>query len=76
MKIAKLQDDGQSQTVHLPQEFRFDGSSVYVRRLGSCIVLIPKDDPWRSTFEAGGRFTPDFMSERDQGLQTDRESFD
>ena len=76
MKTAKLIQNGQDQVVHLPQEYHFDGSSVYIRRLGSYVVLIPKDDPWSTMFEASRRFTADFMSERHQGSQPERESFD
>ena len=72
MKTAKLSMDGQSQVVQSPKEFRFEGGSAFVIRLGSCVVLIPKDDPWRSMFEATRHFTDDFMDGRDQGSQADR----
>ena len=76
MKSAKLFKNGQSQAVRLPKEFRFDGDSVYINRLGSYVVLVPKHDPWKSMFEATKYFTDDFMRERDQGTQDDRESLD
>ena len=76
MKTAKLFKNGQSQAVRLPKEFRFAGESVFIQHVGDYVVLIPRDDPWRSMFEASKRFTEDFMSERDQGVQPDRESLD
>ena len=76
MKTARLFMNGQSQAVRLPKEFRFDGSSVYINRLGRCVVLVPRRQPWRAMFEATKQFTADFMSERDQGAQTDREALD
>ena len=76
MRTAKLFMNGQSQAVRLPKEFRFEGDSVFVNRLGSYVVLIPKDDPWRSMFEATKHFTDDFMDDRDQGSQEDREALD
>lgn len=76
MKTAKLFKNGQSQAVRLPKEFRFRGSSVYIQRLGSYVVLVPKHDPWRSMFDATRRFSADFMSKRDQGTQPDREDLD
>ena len=76
MKTAKLFKNGQSQAVRLPKEFRFEGESVYVQRLGDYVALVPKHDPWRSMFEASGHFTADFMSERDQGSQSEREDMD
>ena len=76
MKTAKLFKNGQSQAVRLPKEFRFTGNSVFIQRLGNHIVLTPKEDPWSSMFEAAKRFSPDFMSERDQGVQSPREGLD
>jgi len=76
MKTAKLFMNGQSQAVRLPKEFRFGGASVFIQHLGGCVVLVPKSDPWRSMFEATKRFSADFMAERDQGAQTERESLD
>jgi antitoxin VapB len=74
MKTAKLFKNGNSQAVRLPKDFRFDGESVFVQRLGNSVVLIPKDDPWKSLMDATERFTDDFMEERDQGEQPERES--
>ncbi len=66
MKIAQLVQDGQSQMVRLPEEYRLAGSSVHINRLGSCLILIPENDPWKPVFEAARRFTPDFMSTRER----------
>ncbi|NCC52090.1 MAG: antitoxin [Spartobacteria bacterium] len=76
MKTAKLFKNGQSQAVRLPKEFRFDGESVYIHHVGSYVVLVPRHDPWRSMFEATRLFTDDFMAEREQGSQPEREGFD
>lgn len=74
MKTAKLFKNGHSQAVRLPREFRFEGTSVFIHHLGSYVVLVPKHDPWKSMFEATKRFSDDFMAERDQGSQSERES--
>lgn len=76
MKTAKLFKNGQSQAVRLPKEFRFEGESVFIQHLGSYVVLVPRHDPWKSMFEATSLFTEDFMAERDQGIQPERESLD
>lgn len=67
MQEAKLFKNGQSQAVRLPKEFRFSGKSVYINKLGSCVVLLPKDDPWRVMEQACDQFSEGFMKERDQG---------
>ncbi|MFM7376043.1 MAG: antitoxin [Chthoniobacterales bacterium] len=75
MKTAKLFKNGQSQAVRLPKEFRFKGDSVFIQHLGNCVVLVPRQDPWASMFAATKMFSDDFMTKREQGLQTERESF-
>ncbi len=74
MKVAKLFQNGQSQAVRLPKEFRFDGKEVYVTRLGSAVVLLPTVNTWDSLFEACDRFTDDFMGSRDQLPVQNREA--
>ena len=76
MKTAKLFRNGQSQAVRLPKEFRFQGESVYIHHLGGYVVLVPRQDPWKSMFDATKLFTADFMAERDQGSQSEREGLD
>ncbi|MEO5734147.1 MAG: AbrB/MazE/SpoVT family DNA-binding domain-containing protein [Rubrivivax sp.] len=47
MPEAKLFTHGGSQAVRLPKEFRFDGTSVHVRRVGDEVVLsaLPQPGP-------------------------------
>lgn len=76
MKEAKIFMNGHSQAVRLPKEFRFKDKSVYINRLGECVVLIPKENPWKTMFDACSKFSEDFMSDRDQGEEQKREKFD
>lgn len=39
--IAKLFQNGRSQAVRLPKEFRFEGDRVRVRRVGNGVLLEP-----------------------------------
>ena len=66
MQQAKLFQNGQSQAVRLPKDFRFEGDSVAIKRVGKAVVLLPVDAPWETLFDALGRFSPDFMTERRQ----------
>jgi len=75
MKEARIFKNGQSQAVRLPKEFRFDGDSVLINKVGDCVILLPKDNPWEIMMDACGKFSDDFMSTRDQGEQQERESF-
>jgi antitoxin VapB len=59
MTTAKLFDNGQSQDVRLPREYRFSGEEVGVARLGEMVVLFPKDRN-REIFAATEPVTDDF----------------
>lgn len=72
---AKLFQNGSSQAVRLPKEYRFDGEEVYINRIGNMVVLIPKDDPWRSLLDSLGTVSGDFLANRDQGAYEPREQF-
>jgi antitoxin VapB len=69
MKEAKLFNNGQSQAVRLPKEFRFKGNLVYIKRVGEAIVLLPHHKPWSTLINACGKVPDDFMKTRDQGIQ-------
>lgn len=73
MKTAKLFQNGQSQAVRLPKEFRFEGEEVFIKKTGNVVMLIPITHSWDSLLGSLDKFTPDFMSERNQPQQQDRE---
>ena len=73
MQQAKLFQNGQSQAVRLPKEFRFDGDSVRIKRIGRAVVLLPNDEPWETLFDALDQFSPDFMADRNQLPVQERE---
>jgi antitoxin VapB len=76
MKTAKLFKNGDSQAVRLPKEFRFQGTEVFVRRMGNAVVLLPKTKSWDMLIGSLAKFPPDFMSDREQPREADRrESF-
>ena len=66
MQQAKLFQNGQSQAVRLPKEFRFEGDRVAIKRMGKAVVLLPYNEPWGTLFDALEQFSPDFMEERNQ----------
>jgi len=73
MKMAKLFKNGQSQAVRLPKEFRFEGTQVYIKRVGNAVLLLPEQDSWQLLFDSLGLFSDDFMESRDQPEQQERE---
>lgn len=66
MKTARLFNNGRSQAVRLPKEFRFKGDDVYVKKLDNIVMLFPMEDPWIPLINSLDRFTDDFMAERGQ----------
>lgn len=49
---AKLFQNGQSQAVRLPKEFRFENlKEVFIKKINGMVVLIPKSDKtvWDTT---------------------------
>jgi antitoxin VapB len=55
MKTTKLFANGRSQAVRLPQEFRFEGSEVRIRRLGLGVILEPATVTLETWLDASGR---------------------
>ena len=61
---AKLFQNGQSQAVRLPKEFRFENiKEVFIKKINGMVVLIPKSDKtvWDSMFDNLDNFSDDFM---------------
>ena len=75
MNTAKLTTDGTHQIVILPEDFQLTGTEVYIKKIGTVIVLIAKDNPWQSLIESLDNFSDDFMKSRDQPVIDTRESF-
>jgi antitoxin VapB len=75
MKTAKLFQNGKSQAVRLPKEFRFDDSEVFIKKTGNVVQLIPRSDSWNSLFGSLKKFSSDFMVERVQPELDKRETF-
>ena len=74
MQTARLFKNGRSQAVRLPKEFRFEGERVYIKRAGKAVILLPFHEPWQSLFDSLELFSDDFMAEREQPEQQERET--
>lgn len=75
MKTAKIFQNGQSQAVRLPKEFRFEDSEVFIKKSGNVVQLIPRSDSWNVLFASLKKFSNDFMAERVQPELDKRENF-
>ncbi|GGJ00709.1 antitoxin [Alicyclobacillus cellulosilyticus] len=73
MQRAKIFQSGRSQAVRLPKEFRFQGTEVFVKRVGKAVVLFPADDAWDVLAESLKMFSDDYMCRREQPTHSPRE---
>ena len=46
MDTAKLFQNGKSQAVRLPKEYRFSGNEVSIKKIGEVVLLYPTGDKW------------------------------
>lgn len=74
MRTAKLFQNGQSQAVRLPREFRFNDDHVYIKKEGNVVMLIPAKGSWQSLFNSLSKFSDDFMADRKQPRAQSRET--
>lgn len=75
METAKIFENGRSQAVRLPKNFRFDVDEVVVQRLGDAVILVPKEALWQTFMDGVNGFTDDIFEDgRDQGVQKERET--
>jgi antitoxin VapB len=63
MMTAKVFENGRSQAVRLPKEYRFDTDEVVINRIGDVVMLMPKSDKWNSFMKAIDLFSDDFMED-------------
>jgi antitoxin VapB len=76
METAKLFQNGNSQAVRLPKEFRIPGNEVKIFKKGNQVILEPIETTWNSLFESLSEFPEDFMKDgRNQPGMQKRESF-
>src|SRR5919108_4444292 len=73
MDTAKIFQNGQSQAIRLPKEYRFRGTKVYLKRMGNAVVLIPEYDSWQPLIDSLDMFSDDFMADRNQPPTQPRE---
>lgn len=75
METAKIFENGRSQAVRLPKQYRFNADEVIIQRLGKAVVLIPKEASWQTFLNGLDMFTDDFFADgREPEVPTMRES--
>ena len=78
LATAKIFQNGQSQAVRLPKEFRFENSKeVFIKKTDGIVILIPKSDKtvWDTMFDNLDNFSDDFMQSRTEPKQKREDLF-
>lgn len=63
MMTAKIFENGRSQAVRLPKEYRFDDDEVMITKVGKMVILLPKDSEWLGLEIAQKLISEDFMAD-------------
>jgi antitoxin VapB len=66
MEKIQVLKQGDDQIVVIPKKFQMQGDEVYIKKIGSSIVLISQDHPWQLLFDSLDQFSEDFMETREQ----------
>ncbi|WP_319563029.1 type II toxin-antitoxin system VapB family antitoxin [Marispirochaeta sp.] len=74
MDTAKIFENGRSQAIRLPKEYRFSGDDVFIKKIDDVVMLIPKDKVWKIFHESLDKFSEDMVFSRDQEVPQERES--
>ena len=74
MTTAKVFENGRSQAVRLPKEYRFSEDEVYISKVGDIVMLMPKNMKWSGFLSGLTMFSEDYMEEgRETQLEQERE---
>jgi len=76
MNMTRVFNNGNSQAVRIPAEYRIHADEVIIQKIGSALILLPKDSVWQAFSEALDSFAPDFRIVRQQPLWQERADFD
>jgi antitoxin VapB len=74
-KRAKLFQNGGSQAVRLPAEYRIEGDEVQIEQIGNTLVLRPVKPSWSEFFSNPVKAADDFMEDRGDEPPQERELF-
>lgn len=73
---AKLFQNGRSQAVRLPKEFRLEGTEIGVGRVGNSVILYPLNDPWALFFEGAKELSDSDLPALEREQVQPRRSFE
>jgi antitoxin VapB len=78
MKIeaVDIKDISGQQAIQLPNDLRINDDKVYLKKIGNVIYIIPFHAPWQNFFDSLSSFSQDFMGDRNQPSEQNRDLFE
>ena len=78
MLTAKIFTNGNSQSIRIPKDYRFEDEEVVMCKVGSAIILYQRKDRFSVLMESLNEFTDDFLPNGRpvQLIQTERLSLE
>jgi antitoxin VapB len=78
MQTTKVFNNGNSQAIRIPKEYRFEQEEVCINRIGSALIIFKPQDRFSVLMESLNEFTSDFLADGrpPQEFQKERESMD
>jgi len=64
------------QAIKIPKQMKINDDKVYLKKVGNSLFIIPFHNPWQNMIDSIDSFTSDFMDNREQPKNQQRESFD
>ncbi|MBQ3826316.1 MAG: AbrB/MazE/SpoVT family DNA-binding domain-containing protein [Spirochaetaceae bacterium] len=63
MIATQVFTSGNSQAVRIPKEYHIDNSELFIKKIGTTLILYPQNRPWENLKRSLSEFTDDFMAE-------------
>ena len=78
MQTARVFNNGNSQAIRIPKEYRFEQDEVIMNKIGSAIVIFQRADRFNVLMESLKEFTTDLFEDGrpSQTQQQERGTFD
>ncbi|MBW8049976.1 MAG: AbrB/MazE/SpoVT family DNA-binding domain-containing protein [Cytophagales bacterium] len=71
-----IQNNEGFQAIQIPKQLEIKDNKVYLKKIGNTLYIIPYNKPWQSMIDSLSLFTEDFMNDRDQPDEQNRENID
>lgn len=76
MVKTRVFTSGNSQAIRIPKEFHIEQSEIFIKKIGTTLILYPVNSQWEHLRQSLSEFSDDFMVEgRNQPILQVREEF-